>query len=227
MKKQFFLVAFSIAAAVTANAQRFVGDKVYERPRIGLHGGLSDYSQSYSGVAYGSSDSKAGFTAGLDFELPLKYGVYLQPEVNYSQMGGQDWVSYDNGSSSSSSSSNQYYGTLHYNYLQVPILIKYKPLHSGFGIYAGPQYGYLLNTSFNFHDGGPNDKTAKDVSYRNELSGLAGIEYYFPDHGDGPKFGLSARYQFGITNIVDKNKAGYDQASIRNNGFFLTAGVRF
>ena len=61
-----------------------------------------------------------------------------------------------------------------------------------------------------------------------ELSALFGMEYYFPSAHDGPQFGLSARYQVGITNTNNTNTLGdgtyYTQ---RNNGFFLTAGIRF
>lgn len=230
----------------TANAQRFVGNKVIERTKIGIHGGANWASQTtgtysyytsmdYWGNYYTSSgadytNTKAGFTAGLEMELPIRNGFYVQPEVNYTQMGGKGSIAVADADGNSSS----LYGKYNYNYLQVPLLFKYKPSIKGFGIFIGPQYGYLLNAN-NSIKGYGTDKTVINWSNRNEFSILAGCEYYIPSKNDGPQLGFSLRYMAGLTNVMNKEKYQTlypsedisSMGSIRNSSIMLTAGVRF
>ncbi len=237
MKKIFTIIIASFLI-VAVHAQRFEGNNVIERTKFGIQGGLSvpyqgvgdiygdydNYGNYYSGDGY-YSDAKAGLTGGLQVEIPLKNGWYLQPEVNYTQMGGKDNVNFND------KNGDRYsvYTKLSYNYLQVPILVKYKPGLQGFGIFAGPQYGYLLSAKQHYFASNMPDDDMKPVTFKSEFSIVAGLEYYFPSPNDGPSFGISLRGMSGLTNILDKSKVegGSDNPSIRNEGITLTVGVRF
>jgi hypothetical protein len=223
MKKRINIFAALLLMTTAGYSQIIRNDgMIVERPKFGIQGGLVVSNQTVSQQgSFDATDSKTSFTAGINLEIPLRYGLYLQPEINYSQMGGKGYVDFPTTDGTTASA----YGTFNYSYIQVPILIKYRPLFSGFGVFLGPQYGYLLDAKgVNFNDGGPN-VDFKPETYRSELSALFGLEYYFPSPNDGPQFGLSARYQAGITNI--SNTPGSYQ-SIHNNGLlFLTIGVRF
>lgn len=235
MKKICTFLILLLAAGVV-RAQRFEGNTVIERTKFGIQAGLSipyqevgnastyydAWGNYYTGGDGYYSDAKAGYTAGLQLEIPLRNGWYLQPEANYTQMGGKDYIKYldENGEPYS------VYSRQDYNYLQVPILFKYKPFLRGFGIFGGPQYSYLLSAKNHFYDGVADDDV-KSTLYKSEFSFVFGLEYYFPTRNDGPSFGLSLRGMSGITNILDKSKVSVDQPSIRNQGVTLTAGVRF
>ena len=93
MKKQVYLFAALLLLTTAGYSQLIRKDgMIVERPKFGIQGGLVVSSQTIGngiGGAYEAS-SKANFTAGVNLELPLRYGWYLQPEVNYSVMGSKE-----------------------------------------------------------------------------------------------------------------------------------------
>lgn len=229
--KKLLIGLFTIATATTAFGQIRRGNSVVIQPQFGVFGGLSVADQwvgdDYDGY---STKSKAGGIVGLQLALPISYGWYVQPEVSYSNMGAREWGSFT-GNDGSSFTGNVNYN---FNYLNVPVLFKYQEPFTGLGIMFGPQYGYLLSANSKPASGDFVKGSIIDGYHRSDLSAVLGLEYYFPNNGQpGPKFGFSMRYQFGILNV---NNNAYDddngnisnyQPSVRNNGFFLTAGVRF
>lgn len=219
MKKVLVIVLSLITTASFAQIRK--GNTIIEKTKIGLFGGLSLANQ-ITAVPYGDSYSdmtKAGGIEGISVIAPISYGWYFQPELTYSNMG----TTYND---------NQIYDgnkNLNMNYLSVPLLFKYSQPFSGFGVFFGPQYGYLLNANIAPTGSFKSDYAKADVTSdykRSDISGIVGLEYYFPNNGTpGPKFGLSARYQFGFMNVNNGGVSG--DARLYNNGFFLTAGVRF
>lgn len=226
MKKVILGFSMILGLALSAQAQVFRGNTVTERTKFGIQGGLSvpfqTVGSSYDGDTYYAShttDAFAGFTAGLQVEVPLGNGWYIQPEANFSQMGGKDYLSLNDGSAP--------YTKLVNNYLQVPVFVKYKPMLQGFGIFFGPQYGYLLSAKEKYLDAQGGQNTTTDFSNRNEFALAYGIEYYFPSPNDGPSFGVSLKGVSGLTNMVDYSKYSTPMSPVRNNAVFLTVGVRF
>lgn len=226
--KKLFLLAVASVGLLSLQAQRFKGNTVTERTKIGIHGGMSvaymTYGSGYDYYGYSnSSDALVGGTYGIDIEMPLKNGWYLQPEVNYTNMGRKDWDTYQD-------NSGTYKLKDALNYLQVPVLIKYKPMLQGFGIYFGPQYSYLLSAREHYYDGGSSENI-KPGSNKSEFGLVFGFEYYFPSANDGPSFGLGLRGVAGLTSNINKdyyyNQGATYVPSMRNNGIYLTAGVRF
>lgn len=241
-----FLLAALTLLATKSQAQKFVGYQVIERPKFGVHVGgnwaaqttgyYSDYGSYDSWGNYYESSSadytktKFGLTAGLEVELPLGKGMYLQPEANYTQMGGKGNLNYQDDKGNTQS----YPGKYNYNYIQLPILFKYKPKITGFGILIGPQYSYLISTNNTIKGIPGKDESSKDWSTKNEFGIVAGCEYYIPTQNNKPQIGFSLRYVAGITNVMNRDKYftlypndDHSIGSIRNAGIMLTTGIRF
>lgn len=103
-----------------------------------------------------------------------------------------------------------------FNYLTLPVLVKYAFEDAGFGAYLGPQIGYLLTVKI--EEGGVTENIKEDTK-STDFSGIIGVEYFLP-----MGIGLSARYQLGLTNIA-KDTEG--EGSIKNKALTFTIGYRF
>lgn len=224
MKKIIFsLMAVLTVAAVDAQIRR--GNMITERTKFGVKAGLSASNQTLeeygSGIA--TYDTKAGIVAGVEAEIPVKNGWYIQPELNYANMGTKSY-----GRFVDDQTGEEKWGNIKYanNYVQVPVLVKFRPIYSGFGIYAGPQLG--INVQARENPIGYDPVPTTDEYAKAEIAGVFGMEYYFPNADDrAPRFGLSARYLHGFSNIYPQNSEKAASASLRNSGFQITAGIRF
>jgi hypothetical protein len=157
--------------------------------------------------------SNTGFVAGVVAEYKISDVFSIQPELLYSEQGGK-FRTPGNVADTSFTTAN----TEKYNYLTLPILIKYyvKP---GLSIEFGPQVGYLLSSKIKSHLAGTNDSDTKTDT--NDIRpvdfGVAGgVAYDF-------NFGLffQARYYTGIINI---NEVG---ENAKNSLFQFTTGFKF
>ena len=182
-----------------------------ERPiTFGVHAGVNVSATAVKSDGNSVSESyKVGFSGGVDVEFPVSPSFAIQPELNFSQMGGKD---NDEGETFKISS----------NYLALPVLVKYTVPRSGFSVYIGPQIACLLHASMSEANV---SVAATDYFNKPDFSGVFCVEYYFPC-----RFGISARYQVGFTNIAkntaDENIWG-DNTSLKNNCFTVTLGYRF
>ena len=96
-------------------------------------------------------------------------------------------------------------------YINLPILAKYKS--EGFSVFAGPQVSYLLSAkSKSSQDNQTVDD--KDEYKPVEVSGVLGVGYTLSNG-----FGVDARYQLGLTNLIKDNQ-GTD-ATAKNSAFMV------
>jgi len=148
--------------------------------------------------------SQTGLNAGVFAEIPAGMNFTVQPELTYSSMGYEVQSSF---------------GTVNgrYTYLSLPVLLKYTFPGSGFGVYAGPQVGYLLSANREFN-GTTSD--VKDQLKKTDFSAVFGSEFTIPNSG----FVISGRYQLGLKNILKDPPAGY---STKNNTATVSVGYRF
>lgn len=111
-----------------------VGLQAQNKVSIGLKAGLN-MSNSYDseGDTY-PADPKMGFAAGGFLYLPLNSFLGVQPEVMFSQKGYQ---------TSGSVLGLEYSTSRTSNYIDVPILLAFKPLGL-VTLLVGPQFSYLL-----------------------------------------------------------------------------------
>jgi hypothetical protein len=162
------------------------------------------------------NDLATGFHVGVNAEIPVGTGFYLQPGVLYSTKG----ANWSNGSK------------VKVNYLEVPVNFVYKPtlgtgnLLLGFGPYvafgmggkAEDANGNVANVVFN----NELDVTEPDAQFRPIDAGgnlLAGYEF-------GNKFSVQLNAQLGLVNINPETGAN-DRARWRNTGWGLSLGYRF
>jgi len=178
MKKFLFLAICLLALAGTASAQGYYyGPRRVRRPpprseyddfykvRVGLTGGLNvsntinAYNSNYTTAAI------AGFNAGLFLDLPLVYPMSFQPEILYSEKGYAESTPDGN-------------FTQHANYVDVPLLLKFK-LSPTFNFLIGPQVAIPVNTT-NTYDNGfmvTSEQYYNPYGDKTVLDGVVGVSF--------------------------------------------------
>jgi len=156
---------------------------------------------SITGDDLGSTQPRLGLVAGGFAELCVDDYSSIQPEVLYSQQG----VKY--------SDHDGYDGTLKLDYINMPVLFKFKATKE-FVLEAGPQVGLLLSAKDKYDS--PTDSGIADI--KDDIENIdfganLGLNY---DLQNGWFFG--ARYYLGLSNIYQnsdvKNKNGVFQFSV-------------
>lgn len=181
---------------------------VAAQPSFGVTAGLNVATVDFSidGTAVENLAPRLGLVAGAFAELPLTPSLSVRPELLYSQTGfTQTTDGADLGGSSLT------LGT-EFDYLHVPVLLRYRlPLGPNglvAGVEAGPALSYLVRSG---------------ISCRSDLAGLCAL-FDDPDGesdanvddldvglalgatlGAGP-FGVGVRYTHGLTNYFDDDE---------------------
>jgi hypothetical protein len=184
MKKVLF-VLICVAVSGVSQAQFTVGAK----------GGLN--FSSIVGKDVDGYKMKVGFHLGGYAQIPLKGKFSAQPELYYSNQGAK-WG--DDGKTV-------------LNYLQIPVLAKYKDA-SGFFAETGPQLGVLLSAN-DTYDGEKED--IKEYLKKSDFSWVFGAGYQVT-----AKLGVYARYNLGFTKWYDEEKNSLIQLGV-NYTLFTSA----
>jgi hypothetical protein len=163
--------------------------------RFGIKTGYNLTSLLYSGtVSLDGEKSKSGFNAGVYANLPFSNSISLVIEFIYSSQGA--------GFQYSTST-----GTLYYDYLNIPVLIRYK-IPRGVYFETGLQSSILLSANKK------SNGSSSSIMYQTYSSDFAwpiGLGYQFPDQ----HFGIDIRYNLGLTNILKS----YSDVSVKNSVF--------
>ena len=226
MKKSAIFAAALLATAAVSSAQA-------QEVRIGLRAG-ANYSNLAGNINNQDTyNNKFGFLGGVMVNVPVTSDGFfsVQPEVLYSQKG------FENKPTEYSvlgipGTMQKREGSVNYNYLDVPVLLKVRA--SGLVFEAGPQYSYLLSannktktTTIPAFGGTPTTTEAQnktDVSglNRNELGYLAGVGY---EAANG--LSLSLRYTGAFSDFVKSDNNTYfngDLKNARHSAFQLSLG---
>ena len=226
MKKSAFFAAALFATAAVSSAQA-------QNIRLGLRAG-ANYSNLAGNINNQNTyNNKFGFLGGVMLNVPVTSDGFLsvQPEVLYSQKG------FENKPTEYSvlglpGTMQKREGSVNYNYLDVPVLLKVRA--SGLVFEAGPQYSYLLSannktqtTTIPAFGGSPTtteSQSKTDVSglNRNELGYLAGVGY---EASSG--LSLSLRYTGAFSDFVKSDNNTYfngDLKNARHSAFQLSLG---
>ncbi len=193
--KKFFVIAAMMVAALTVNAQNEVG-KITLQPKAGIN--LSTMSED-------GSKMKVGFVGGVEAEYGVaeKFGVAVG--ALYSMQGAKV--------------KNTDLKML-IDYINVPIVAQYYPV-KGLAIKTGVQLG--INVRSKISDGDDSMKiedffkattNVKAEQKSLDISIPVGISYEISN------FVIDARYNFGLTKVVDPFKD-------KNRVFQLTVGYKF
>ena len=170
------------------------------KPLIGVKIGAA--SSYLSGNLAFNQAYTPGITAGAYMEFRRKkYGLQMEGQIATAMHSLQD--SFING------------GTLHFIYLDIPVLFEYR-LFPGLWVQAGPQIGTLISVTQN-----PGTIVApKTLFESNNFSGVIGLEGKLPH-----RFSIGARYVAGISNINNGNVLNPSQAwSTTSIQFYLGYG---
>jgi hypothetical protein len=185
--KRLFLLWMCAVSFAAANAQ----------VKVAAKGGFN--FSTMVGEDAADAHTKIGLHVGGLIQLPVTKQFSFQPEVVFSTQGAKT----DLGSADDF--------RINLNYLNIPILAKYKTT-SGFFAETGPQMSFLLNAQAR---GG--DKTA-DVQefYRKSDFGWAlGLGY------EVSQIGVNARYNLGLTSIRE------DDGNIKTRNGVFQLGVYY
>lgn len=137
------------------------------------------------------ADSKVGFALGGFIAIPIGQYFGIQPEVLFSQKGFK---------SSGTFLGSTYEMTRTSNFIDVPILVSFKPVES-ISILFGPQFSYLTKQTDNFDGGTISATQEQEFSNANIRKNI---------------FGLTGGVDFNVEPLVIGLRAGWDVKS--NNG---------
>jgi hypothetical protein len=164
-------------------------NKVSAQIQFGIKGGFNLADIPYAAEAYTTHKYLSAFNAGVVAAYPVSTHLLLQSEIVYSVQGTTDI----------------YHATLEdetitstYNYLNLPLLLKYSH-HSGLFVETGPQLGIFLNGKTVYGNSGQTN--ANSYIQPIDIGWVFGLGYKIP----GINIGLDARYNLGFANI-DKYK---------------------
>lgn len=214
------IVATAVAAFLSTAlfAQKMTYDA--GKTTLGVRGGVNFVNITGKDNAGKKLDNniRTGFHVGLNAEVPLGSGTYLQPGVLYSQKG----ANYQN--------ENRH---LKLTYIEVPVNLVYKPVLGagrmllGFGPYVGFGLGGKqeatngTETDVEFtktYDAGIAKPQVKGIDYGGNL--LAGYEFR-----NNVSFQVNA--QLGLANLMPEGTPGNTNVKENNTGFGVSVGYRF
>src|SRR6478672_7683994 len=217
MKNKMIIAAIAAIMTGTAYGQSMV--KETGRTSFGIRSGVNFQNINGKDAAGNNlkNDLLTGFNAGVNAEIPLSSGFYLQPGVLYSTKGAK----WSNGSK------------VKLSYIEVPVNFVYKPVLGsgnmllGFGPYVGfgvagkvvPASGSSTDVQFTKDY----DVTSAAPQFKRFDAGgnlLAGYEF-----ANNVSFQVNA--QLGLADINPKTTATNDKTKLNNTGFGLSLGYRF
>lgn len=189
MKINKLIVIFLLLTQIKANAQRF---------KAGVQIGFTA-SDVYGADIIPDADAwnntnfrKAGFIIGGNVSTALRKKTILQMEINYIQKGTQQV----------GDSTGQGFYKFSFNYVEVPLLIKYRlsiddKTTKSLDFYGGVSAGKLIKSKAQ----GTNFYNIDDYSYlnRTDVSLLAGMGYNF-----STPFNLSVRYSNSLIPVFKR-----------------------
>lgn len=218
MVRKIFLVSMAGLLGFGLQAQTISGS--VGGATFGITGGVvwSTINGKNSMGATLENKLKTGFTGGLNVELPVGGGFYLQPGAEYRMKGAK----LTNGDK------------LTLSYIDVPVNLLYKPMLGNGSILlgAGPYVGFGMDGKVESPNG-----TDRDVIFSNTWSATEAPDLQFKklDAGANVMAGyefrsrLSAalKAQLGLVNIYPDTTIPNDQTSYKNTNFGFSLGYRF
>jgi hypothetical protein len=189
-------------------------------PVVGIHAGVNWFNINGRNATGQDLNNRlhTGFTAGLDFAIPLGGGSYFQPGVDFTQKGSR----------------TQQNVSTRLSYIDIPLNYVYRPvvgagnLVLGFGPYVGFGVGGQVTDAAG---------ASTNVQYRNEFDGNLPTRVQFRKRDAGAniiagyefvnRLSLNMRAQLGLVNINPDMMDENNLTRNRNTGFGVSVGYRF
>ena len=191
--KKFFAIAAMMLASVGAFAQYSAGD-VTIQPKVGLN---------CASLTEDDADYKADFVGGIEAEYHISPLVGISGGLLYSMQGCKAKDIDD--------------AKINLDYINIPILANFY-VAKGFAFKAGIQPAFNVSSkvkyqgvSIDYNKYAPNGAEVKSFDFAIPI----GVSYEYQG------FVLDARYNIGVTKVVDMDGAG------KNSVFQLTLGYKF
>jgi hypothetical protein len=159
-----------------------------------------------------STDNKTGFVVGLELASPIARGVFITPELLYVQKGF------------ASTGDNNTQFTMKISYIEIPVLIRAdlgdRPTRAFLfgGLHAAFKVGCSVGAD------GPAGSASDSCADAFDGDAVKSLDVGLTI-GAGVKlrhFGLSARYDLGLTNIASNIEPG---TTVKNKAFLFLASV--
>lgn len=214
MKKLFIIgLGLTISSlAFQTNAQT-TQSAANDQMKFGIRAGanLMNMGKFKFADQYYSTDSRAGFQAGIYADLPMGGGFAFLPEVSFIQKGAklEETVAGNTGTFDAKVS-----------YLDIPVLIGYKATPE-LTFFAGPQVSFLLSQKSTIkvnNDPAAESTSTKDFS-KSLAGGAVGVGYSIT-----PNININGRYSMDFQKALKDN---VNQDKIKNSGFALSLGYTF
>lgn len=182
--------------------------------QFGIKGGLNaseiNTSSNQEATISGTTQKLKNFPitgvhAGVFVYVPVWKKFSFQPELLFSMQGAEGQPSQNYVISATE--------TYHLNYINLPLLIKYK-LPVGFYAETGPQIGYLLSAKVHETIVGAahtNKYNVKDQFKSTDFSWAFGAGYVSPIN-----LGIDVRYNLGLSNINNATATGMASAPVQS-----------
>ena len=163
---------------------------------FGVKGGLNIANLKMENSS--SPDTKLGLHLGALCHLHFSTNWAIQPELMYSNQGAEQTIS-----------GVDYKVKLHY--VNIPVLFQYMT-GSGFRLQTGPQLGILAGAKTK---AGDSESDVKDVYDTFDFAWALGASYV-----TNSGFGVDARYNFGLANILDDKEDPFVKNKVLQVGVF-------
>ena len=220
MKKLIIVIAITLMAAVSANAQLYKG--------FGIKAGTSLANQTFSinGEAFDPAKYKFGFTAGIFKEFHIIQNLKAQIGINYSRKGRLDELIETN--AYGELTGYTYYSHHNLDFITTELYAKYDFLNGKVKPYAlaGLRLDfYLSQHSFSRYNDVDTEFEIGLTVTNNKLFGAslgAGVEYQA-----SKLFSvfLEGTYNPDFTYIT--NESTYGEVKIRGRSFDIRTGIKF
>lgn len=213
------IVLGSMVSLISFGAIAQSNNATVPRTTFGITGGVNWNNINGKTATGDNLDNKlkTGFNGGINVEIPVGTGFYLQPGVEYRLKGSE----LNNGNE------------LSLSYIDIPLNFIYKPVLGtgtmllGFGPYAG----FGIKGTVKSTDG-----TERKVKFNNSYSASEAQDLQFKKLDAGANFmagyefrnklSASVKAQLGLININPDTNIPGDDTRYRNTGFGLSLGYR-
>jgi hypothetical protein len=197
MKKHFLSVVMVMLTFSMLHAQN---------SSVGITGGIDASRMAVAGASGGPLKYRTDLTGGIFFENAFSSNIGIQVEANYSAQG--TGLISDDGST---------IGSIRVNYITLPVLLKFYGSQR-LSFFAGPQVGFLISAKTKTN--GQEETEVDDQFKKTDFYAVFGGEYKFASG-----FFINARYNVGITNVVDEDELPENE--FKNRYFSFRVGYAF
>jgi len=179
----------------------------FSQINLGIKGGLN--LGDLKGDDVEDTKLRPSFLAGAYLGINLTEKFRIQPEVLYVSAGSKS-EGYE------PAFGQNYDETLKLDYISVPVMFVYN-ITKAFNVQAGPQVGILASgkEAVKLENGTKIEVDAKDELKKSDFALNAGVGL------DLGKFNISARYSFGLTNVIDSD---ITDVSAKNRSIQIAVG---